>query len=429
MKKLLVGGITLAAMAWGGVWVAAQEAANAAPQTRVYIIQRGDTLWDLAASKLNSPWYWPRIWQLNPSITNPHRIFPGQQVAMPGPGGVVTGATEAMSETGAPAAGQATTATSAPAQEAAQAAPAAPAATSAESGPAVAQEQAPTVDEQAAEEAPQSDQGQVAEEQAPEVTRRHHGLAPVEENLPQLPSDSRLETAVIPLPKEQRFYVRLGSEGFISSEGIKAAATIVGSHLEKSLYTEDDKVFISLGQGSGVEPGQRFTAYRQDEEVFDPQTGESAGWRTVQLGVIEVISVQEDVSTARVIAAYDAIDKGSLLVPFQPYEQRIVPQPSPAQLDGVVLTPANQNTLAGEGSIIYVDRGTDDNLQVGQIMQIYRPWPAQHDSLTGRDLAVPPKILGQGIVVDAQKHSATVLVWNSNDYIEKGDHIGPLAMR
>jgi len=40
----------------------------------------GDTLWDLCARYLNNPWYWPRVWSYNPEITNPHWIFPGQQV-------------------------------------------------------------------------------------------------------------------------------------------------------------------------------------------------------------------------------------------------------------------------------------------------------------------------------------------------------------
>ena len=40
----------------------------------------GDTMWDLCARYLNNPWYWPRVWSYNPEISNPHWIFPGQQV-------------------------------------------------------------------------------------------------------------------------------------------------------------------------------------------------------------------------------------------------------------------------------------------------------------------------------------------------------------
>ena len=42
-----------------------------------YVVQEGDTLWDLANKFLNDPWRWPLIWQANENIENPHLIFPG----------------------------------------------------------------------------------------------------------------------------------------------------------------------------------------------------------------------------------------------------------------------------------------------------------------------------------------------------------------
>ena len=42
-----------------------------------YVVKRGDTLWDISAMYLNDPWYWPEIWYVNPSVANPHLIYPG----------------------------------------------------------------------------------------------------------------------------------------------------------------------------------------------------------------------------------------------------------------------------------------------------------------------------------------------------------------
>ncbi len=50
------------------------------PET--YIVERGDTLWDISARFLQDPWRWPEVWQKNPQVNNPHLIFPGDQLTL-----------------------------------------------------------------------------------------------------------------------------------------------------------------------------------------------------------------------------------------------------------------------------------------------------------------------------------------------------------
>src|SRR5947209_4380133 len=57
------------------------EKGAAQPQvSEIHQVQGGDTLWDLCSKYLNSPWYWPKIWSYNPQITNPHWIYPGNEL-------------------------------------------------------------------------------------------------------------------------------------------------------------------------------------------------------------------------------------------------------------------------------------------------------------------------------------------------------------
>ena len=50
---------------------------------RVHIVERGDTLWDLAQRYYQNPFLWPQIWDANKYIPNAHWIYPGDPVIIP----------------------------------------------------------------------------------------------------------------------------------------------------------------------------------------------------------------------------------------------------------------------------------------------------------------------------------------------------------
>ena len=72
----------------------------------VYTVVAGDTLWDLSAKYLGSPWKWTEIWERNRFLTNPHYIYPGIQIVIVPPGPMEI----ALGQEPAPASGPAETA-------------------------------------------------------------------------------------------------------------------------------------------------------------------------------------------------------------------------------------------------------------------------------------------------------------------------------
>ncbi len=56
------------------------EIKQSAPQT--YVVKKGDTLWDISNMYLDKPWLWPELWRTNVHITNPHLIYPGDELRL-----------------------------------------------------------------------------------------------------------------------------------------------------------------------------------------------------------------------------------------------------------------------------------------------------------------------------------------------------------
>ncbi len=58
----------------------AVDVKDTAPE--VYVVKKGDTLWDISSMYLDKPWLWPELWRNNTYIQNPHLIYPGDELRL-----------------------------------------------------------------------------------------------------------------------------------------------------------------------------------------------------------------------------------------------------------------------------------------------------------------------------------------------------------
>ncbi|MEY4589828.1 MAG: hypothetical protein RL497_1904 [Pseudomonadota bacterium] len=79
MKKRFLG-LFAACFLSGHLWAEAPKLRSDVPDT--YTVVKGDTLWDISGRFLQNAWMWPEIWHVNPQISNPHLIYPGDVIKL-----------------------------------------------------------------------------------------------------------------------------------------------------------------------------------------------------------------------------------------------------------------------------------------------------------------------------------------------------------
>lgn len=353
----------------------------------VYVVKPGDTLWDISARFLNNPWLWPKVWEQNRYITNPHLIFPGDPIALgiTPPPAVVSAPEVKVAEVPPPPV---------------------------EGAPPAAAQPALTPEEMSAKPGeappPPAEEGGVTEEEMaarPEETEESIGeVLRVEE-----------------VSEGNIYYSSASSLSFVTPEELSASGSIVGSKLERKMFGELDEVYIKTGEE--VEVGQRFTIFRTEKKLKHTVTGEVLGYRIKVLGELEVTEKDRETSKARIIKSYDVIAKDDRLMPVESSSKEIILKSSEQQLEGYIVATQEDLKLIGEGQIVYIDKGTADGIIEGNVFTIYRPSKRLKEALTGEEVESPIEIIGKLVVVKARENVSTALVTKSKKEITTGDHI------
>ena len=395
-------GIYLALTAGIAAQVAVKE--EMAPQTRVYVVKGGDTLWDISSRFLDSPWYWPQLWALNPYITNPHLIYPGEPIAL----GQASPVKVAQAQPPQAVEEQATV--PAPVPEAAAPVPeaAAPVPETMTLAPGTA---APAPE--AAAPAPIPAAAPIQPAAVPTAAPEEY--APVEEELPPPVSGELIGM------QEAVYYAKVTNRGFISPNELGKMGLIVGAREEKIMSSAGDVVFTNLGDTSGVKVGDRFSILEQGDQVFHPQTKKLIGYQVEIVGDLEIIELNGQVSTAKIIHSANVVSKGNFLRAFEPAVKEIDLKQFSGQIDGFIVGAQNPVANSAEQDIVYLDRGARDGLAVGNLMLAYRSGGSVLEPGTKKTLKLPPRLLGKVLIVDVKDGTSAALITSSMDVIRVGD--------
>jgi len=236
----------------------------------VYTIKKGDTLWDISSKFLKDPFLWPKLWEKNPYITNPHWIYPGNSIRL-------TAVEPAKGEAPQP----------------------------------VKKEETP----KAAEEKPQ---GAVKEPEAkePEVEKVESPMPPPSEKKQGEVAEVKPEVKPAPVDEKPGYFRENRSAGFMSSLEYRGIGIVLESRDGKNLMSEGDILYLTLKTGESIAIGNKYTVFRAAREIRHPVTDQRVGRKYLIMGVVQLIDQHSNFYTARVIECFDAIWIGDYIQPY-----------------------------------------------------------------------------------------------------------------
>jgi hypothetical protein len=223
----------------------------------VYTIKQGDTLWDISSKFLKDPFLWPKLWQRNPYITNPHWIYPGEPIHLSALEGLKKEEPKKM-----------------------------------------------MAEEKPKEEKPE----EKPKEEVVEAEVRKVEPPPIEKK-PEVVAEAK------PVERKPEVFPEVRTAGFLSDIDVRGIGIILDSKEGKNLMSQGDIVYLAFKTSNPVMIGDKFTVLRASE-VRHPVTGQWIGKKYNITGNIQVIDQSGNFFTARVLESFDAIIKGDMLRPY-----------------------------------------------------------------------------------------------------------------
>ena len=191
----------------------------------------------------------------------------------------------------------------------------------------------------------------------------------------------------------------------VEPDGLANAPTIVATEESRVILESGNRAFVK-GMGSSKETN--WFVYRKGAALVDPDSNTTLGYEAVYLGTARVTKAG-DPAVIQLTSVAQEVSIGDKLVPAGRAEvPNYAPHAPASAVQGRVITTYGTSTQLGEigpQTVVSINRGKAQGLEVGHVLAIYRPGSAVAAGSTSRyapkgtgKLELPDERLGLAFV-------------------------------
>lgn len=233
--------------------------------------------------------------------------------------------------------------------------------------------------------------------------------------------------------------VFLRDTGFISDDDKEDWGEVNGSAEDKMFLTDTDEAYMRVGPGHEVKLGQELTVFRPVRKVPNGNLVQLQG--TVR---VDRWDPSTRIARAQVIESLDVIERGARIGPVSRRFQVVPPVRNEKDVNAQVLASVYPHNFYGQNQVVFIDKGDEDGLKVGNRLFVIRRGDAWRKSLasdvaglrialesdspaaienppTIGDSKAPMEVIGELRILTVRKHTAAALVTQSTKEIELAD--------
>jgi len=221
--------------------------------------------------------------------------------------------------------------------------------------------------------------------------------------------------------------VFLRQNGFVEPGELAQAGKIIGSKEEKLMLGTLDESYVQYKRERPFQIGERYTIYKPTRAVKHPITGKYLGHMVEIFGEGEVRAVTDGkIARVAIVDSLNPIERGFLVGPLKRQFKVVQPVADKADLQGIVVATLIPHELLGADNIVFIDRGKDDGVEIGNRFVVTRRGDGYQPLLSKGpmdDRRFPRETIGEIVVVDLRDHIATGFMTHSTVEARVGDRV------